>query len=162
MTLLESTALMTLDEYIRQYDSEDPFEIYDRVLKPLTPNVTIHQWVIRVLFRLLDPYCVAVQLGEVFTALTLDRQWMKGSHVPDLVIEVVSPGDSYTDLQNKVEHYLIDWVRLFWIIDPQRKTVSIYQGDRFTALRNADILSGGDVIPGFQVTLTHVFPAESA
>lgn len=46
--------------------------------------------------------------------------------VPFLVIEVVSPNDRYSEIDEKVEIYLQDGVKLIWIIDPQRRKVTIH------------------------------------
>ncbi len=188
--MLGATRLMTLQEAMARWEREGAFEVYDGEIKPLTPPVMIHQWVIRILFRLLDAHCAAHELGEVIQEITFvileQSQWVKGSRVPDisfisaarwveyigntpdwglkpllivpdLAIEVVSPGDSYADVQNKVDHYLNDGVRMLWVIDPQRATAGVYQGDRLAALKENDTLSGGDVVPGFSVALADLF-----
>ena len=51
--------------------------------------------------------------------------------VPDFVIELVSLSDlrsqRYEDLQNKMQEYLDNGVRLGWLIEPKAKTVEIYR-----------------------------------
>ncbi|GAB4523644.1 MAG: Uma2 family endonuclease [Anaerolineae bacterium] len=79
--------------------------------------------------------------------------------VPDLVVEVVSPTDLYTDVQNKVAHYLADGVQLIWVIDPTQKSAVVYQGDYFQTLTTEGTLDGGEVIPGLSVPLSEVFSA---
>jgi Uma2 family endonuclease len=189
----QTTQLMTFEEAVEKYNREGKFEIYDGEIKPLMPHLPLHQWVARLLFRLLDSHCVANRLGEVLYefafVLLEDSKWVKGSRVPDvmfysaarwaayteskpgwsikpltlipdLVIEVVSPTDSYTDIQNKVDHYLKDGVRLIWVVDPQRKSAGVFEGDKFMALTEQDTLSGGEVVPGFSVALSDVFKVE--
>ena len=79
--------------------------------------------------------------------------------VPDFVIEVVSPNDLYTELQQKVEVYQHDGVRLIWIVDPMRKKVVVYSGEQFFSLGAEDTLSGGDVLPDLQINLKDLFGA---
>jgi Uma2 family endonuclease len=79
--------------------------------------------------------------------------------VPDLVVEVVSPNDLYTDIQDKVDRYLADGVRLIWVIDPQRKRVSVYEGERHTTLGEDTALTAGDVIPDLSISLVDLFQA---
>jgi Uma2 family endonuclease len=79
--------------------------------------------------------------------------------VPDFVIEVVSPNDLYTELQQKVEIYQRDGVRLIWIVDPMRKKVAVYSGEQFTSLGAEDSLTGGNVLPDLQINLKDLFGA---
>ena len=77
--------------------------------------------------------------------------------VPDLAVEVVSPTDRYSGIQDKVEGYLDDGVRLVWVIDPQRRSVTTYRGNQHTALSAQDTLAGGDVLPGFEIKVSDLF-----
>jgi Uma2 family endonuclease len=49
--------------------------------------------------------------------------------VPDLVIEIVSPNDKISEMDEKIDAYLLDGVRLLWVIDPQRRKTVIYAPD---------------------------------
>lgn len=80
--------------------------------------------------------------------------------IPDLVVEVVSPNDLYTDIQNKVAHYLTDGVALIWVVDPNRKQVAVYSGKQFEQLGENDTLTGGDVIADLEIELKSVFSGE--
>jgi Uma2 family endonuclease len=79
--------------------------------------------------------------------------------VPDLVIEVVSPNDRYSEIQDKVDGYLADGVQIAWVFDPQRRKVVIHvaDSDQQTTLRENDTLTGGDVLPGFSVPIKSLF-----
>jgi Uma2 family endonuclease len=190
MSTIEHIEYLTLEAYARLYEQEGPFEIIDGERKPLMPPIALHGLMIRALFRLLDAYCAARELGEVITempyVLVYDSNWVKGSRVPDLMffaalrwkqyiamtdawegkpfvlvpdlaVEVVSPHDLYTDIQDRVDRYLDDGVRLIWVIDPQRKRVSVYEGERHTKLNENDSLSAGEVIPGISIPLFDLF-----
>ena len=83
---------------------------------------------------------------------------------PDFVIELVSPSDltnqRYEDLQNKMQEYLDNGVKLGWLIEPSAKTVEIYRaGEQVEILNNPRSLSGEDVLPGFTLELTEIFTA---
>ncbi|MDX2141222.1 MAG: Uma2 family endonuclease [Chloroflexota bacterium] len=74
--------------------------------------------------------------------------------VPDFVAEIISPNDSFSDVDEKVDVYLADGVRLIWIIDPQRRKAFFYTPDDDPQrLVGTGELSGEDVIPGFTVRL---------
>ncbi len=77
--------------------------------------------------------------------------------VPDLVVEVVSENDPYSDLNRKVKLYLKDGVQMVWVIDPKYRTVDMYRGSQQTSLSETDTLSGEDVIPGFEVQVARLF-----
>ncbi len=74
---------------------------------------------------------------------------------PDLVVEVVSPSDSWSDLEAKVEEYLNAGVKAVWVADPQRKTVTIFPERR--TLHEGDTLEGGEVLPGFSCPVKSFF-----
>lgn len=83
--------------------------------------------------------------------------------IPDLAVEVVSPNDNLWELDEKVDLYLADGVRLVWVIDPQRKKVSVYTpaAAPYTRqqinLKSGDMLTGGDIIPGFEIAVDAIF-----
>jgi Uma2 family endonuclease len=79
--------------------------------------------------------------------------------VPYLVAEVVSPTDKFSELDEKIDAYLADGVRLIWVIDPQRRKAIVYRPDaeQPTHLSGAGVLDGSDVLPGFQIALSALF-----
>lgn len=78
--------------------------------------------------------------------------------LPDLVIEVVSPNDLYSDIQSRVNRYLADGIRMVWVVDPRRKQVMVYDGGgHYATLGVGDALTGGDVLPGFTTALSELF-----
>jgi Uma2 family endonuclease len=79
--------------------------------------------------------------------------------IPDLAVEVVSPNDLYTDIQDKVARYTAVGVRLIWVVDPQRSRVTIYEGEHYRALGQDDTLTGGAVIPDLAIKLSELFKA---
>jgi Uma2 family endonuclease len=74
---------------------------------------------------------------------------------PDLAVEVVSPGDTWTEVEDKVEEYLSAGVKVVWVLDPKRKTVKVYPDEK--TLRENDTLDGGKVLPGFAVPVWRLF-----
>jgi Uma2 family endonuclease len=109
--------------------------------------------------RVPDVMFYAKQRWETYIAETEDWGSKPFIIVPDFVIEVVSPNDLYTELQQKVEFYQHDGVRLIWIIDPMRKKVAVYSGEQFFSFGAEDSLTGGDVLPDLQINLKDLFGA---
>jgi Uma2 family endonuclease len=78
---------------------------------------------------------------------------------PDLAVEVVSPGDSATDLDAKVQEYLLAGTRLLWLVHPGTRTVTAYRPDGTArVLREGDMLDAEGVIPDFRVPVQDLFP----
>ena len=77
---------------------------------------------------------------------------------PDLAIEVISPGDSYTEVKEKVMEWLDAGCRMVVTIDPRRRVVTVYRSRRdIEILTEDDTLSGGDVVPGWELPLSVLF-----
>jgi Uma2 family endonuclease len=80
--------------------------------------------------------------------------------VPDIVIEVVSPGSEQRDYEEKREDYLKAGVRLYWIFDPQSRSATLLtrRGDDWRAQK---LDESGTVktrlLPGFELKLADVF-----
>jgi Uma2 family endonuclease len=116
------------------------------------------------------------QLGKVFDSSTCfklangasrspDVSWIEQSRwdaltpqqkekfppiAPDFVLELMSPSDSLKDLQDKMQEYINNGVKLGWLIYPKKKQVEIYrQGQAIEVLTSPTILSGENVLPGF-------------
>jgi Uma2 family endonuclease len=80
---------------------------------------------------------------------------------PDLIVEILSPGNSRVEVQNKYELYQEYGVREYWVVHPTDCTLLIYtlldgkfipsklftSGDRITSI----------VLPGFELDLEEVF-----
>ena len=76
---------------------------------------------------------------------------------PDLVVEVLSPGDRPGETFGKIGDWLEGGVRLVWVIDPERRLARVYRQDGTeTYLAETDTLEGEDVLPGFACRLDFI------
>lgn len=76
---------------------------------------------------------------------------------PDLVVEVLSPSNTPHDMRVKVVNYLSVGT-VVWIVDPDRKLVEVYTPGQSVKKIGVDgVLDGGDVLPGFTVTVKDIF-----
>ncbi len=94
-----------------------------------------------------------------YERLPKDQPVPKKAHTvaPDLVGEVKSPSDRWMDLFTKLGEYLKAGVRVVVILDPAKRTVSVYRDDEQTVLREGDTLTLPDVLPGFSVSVARLF-----
>ena len=77
---------------------------------------------------------------------------------PDLAVEVVSPGDTYHEVETKVARYLEAGTQLVWIVRPRQKRVEVHRADGTSALLSLDEnLSGESVVPGFDLPVARIF-----
>ena len=76
---------------------------------------------------------------------------------PDLVAEILSPGDRAGEVLAKVADWLDAGTRLVWVIDPERVEAHIYRSDGTLSVLGADgSLDGADVLAGFTCPLREI------
>ncbi|MGK7901725.1 MAG: Uma2 family endonuclease [Hormoscilla sp.] len=93
-----------------------------------------------------------------WNALTREQQEKFLPFAPDFAIELRSPSDSLTALQEKMREYQENGTRLGWLIDRKNRQVEIYrQGEEKEVLENPATLSGEDVLPGFSLSLESIW-----
>jgi len=77
---------------------------------------------------------------------------------PDFVVELRSESDRLVDLQDKMQEYLDNGVRLGWLIDPLLKQVHIYKPERPPEVRSSiESLSDDEILPGFVLDLSTIW-----
>jgi len=81
-------------------------------------------------------------------------------YMPDLAVEVQSPGQSDRLMVDKANYYLAHGSKAVWIIYPDRRLVEVLTQDERHLLTQAQTLAGGSVLPGFSVLVKDLFPPE--
>ena len=82
---------------------------------------------------------------------------------PDLAVEVLSPGNSVGEMQRKLRDYFAAGVELVWYIDPATRTAKVYTSpEHCETLEAAQTLTGGTVLPGFELPLESLFAEAEA
>ncbi len=94
---------------------------------------------------------------ERWQALTSEQRQKFPSLAPDFVVELRSATDDLKPLQNKMQEYRENGVRLGWLIDPKAQRVEIYRAQAVEVLESPTTLSGEDVLPGFMLDLKDIF-----
>jgi Uma2 family endonuclease len=83
-----------------------------------------------------------------------EREWM--TRPPDIAVEVLSPGQSRTEMRAKVDLYRVFGIRSVWVIDPERRSIDIYEdGSRSTYTGDDPIHC--TVVPGLSLTVSGLF-----
>ena len=102
-----------------------------------------------------SPDTAFVQMGRL-PAEDLPAGWVPIA--PDLVVEVLSPDETYSMVAEKLADYFAGGTTLAWVIDPRRRGVEVHapgQAARWVAY--ADTLDGAPVLPEFTIPVAALF-----
>ena len=77
---------------------------------------------------------------------------------PDLAVEVLSDSNTEGEMRRKLQDYFTAGVRLVWYVDPRTRTAAVYTSpEQCTVFDENGVLTGGDVLPGFELPLRELF-----
>jgi Uma2 family endonuclease len=80
------------------------------------------------------------------------------SGAPDLAVEVVSPNDRFSEVEEKVADWLSAGARMVLIANPQGRTVTVRRSKREALiLSEGEVIEGGEVVPGWTLPVADVF-----
>ncbi len=80
---------------------------------------------------------------------------------PELIIEIVSPTDRWSDFRQKLEEYFSIGVERVWIIEPEDRVVLVYRSStESTRLTETDTLRGEGLLDGFIMPVADLFMQE--
>ena len=82
---------------------------------------------------------------------------------PDLMVEILSPGNSKREMKIKKELYAETGVREYWVVDPDHQTVTRFSFDEAGITTSNEIFFNDDVMPSlifpdFILKLVEIFP----
>ena len=77
---------------------------------------------------------------------------------PDLVVEVLSPGNTRAEMARKRLEYFTAGVRLMWIVDCDARSVAVYTSpSAVTVLGEDEMIDAGSILPVFNVKVSEFF-----
>ena len=174
------TRVMTADELLAMPDDGRRHELVRGELITMSPAGTRHGRVASRLMVSLTAFVNPKRLGEVFppdtgfviaqgpdTVRAPDVSFVSAERMvntekyfpgpPDLAVEVVSPNDTYSEVEAKVREYIAAGTRMVIVVNPRNETATITTPWGVTQLTAADTLTGGDVVPGWSLPLRELF-----
>ena len=186
-TRVKSSPTITAEEFLKMDLGEEAFELVEGEMIEMPPGSELHG---RVCFKValaLELFGARTGHGFVTTndsAVVTQRNpaTVRGADViyysnarrsesllsqtpssvpPDLVVEVVSPGNTAADLYRRISEYLSIGVGMVWIVHPVRRTLTIYRGGDDAmpiVLREDDALASLEELPGFEAKTADFFP----
>jgi Uma2 family endonuclease len=172
---------MSLAEFLQRPETKPAFELRQGVVSqkmpPSGPHGSIQLWFGAQVYNFAESLGLAQAFTE--TRLILDQDtyvpdvsvylWDRvpeDEHgdlpfyfttPPDIVVEVVSPGQTVRAQRDRCLELLGHGVRVAVLIEPQQRAIFIIRhGREIGPLREGDTIDLGDVLPGFQVAVTDV------
>ncbi len=160
------TGKLTYETYLELPETKQRYDIVDGVLQFMSPAPTVkHQSTIGRLHLALAPFVHERDLGEVYLSpcdIIISRKPLRTRQpdlfyvskarfgilrdqvegAPDLVVEILSPGNTAKHVQAKLEDYARLGVPECWILAPKSKTLEVL------FLANGKYRSAGSCSPG--------------
>jgi Uma2 family endonuclease len=178
------TKPVTADQLLEMPDDGYRYELIEGELRRMSPAGDEHGRVGMELAVPLGSHVKENKLGKVYLAETgfligtnpdtvrapdiafvrmeriKESPGLKGYRIgaPDLAVEVVSPGDTVSEVEGKVSEWLDGGALMVWVVSPKLHTVTVYRSlVDIVTLTEKDELNGGDVVPGFQIQVAEIF-----
>lgn len=174
---------VTAEELERMGERDFGFELVRGELIPVSPAGREHGALTAFLTAALDAFVRPRGLGRVYadTGFTLftNPDTVRGPDVsvvsrdrdlalkarrgfipgpPDLAVEIASSDKTPAQLSGKAADYLAAGARIVWIVDPETRCVAVHRPGQLTVtLSSEQALDGGDVLPGFSLSLSRLF-----
>jgi Uma2 family endonuclease len=180
-TSIQST---TADDLLRMPDDGFRYELVRGELIQMSPAGNKHGRFAANVTGSLTPYVKANKLGAVYAAetgfwLETDPDTVRAPDVafvsqkrldevgdvdgfwpgaPDLVVEVISPSDTYTEVEENFFEWLGAGARMVVVVNPRKRAVTVYRSlTDIKVLTEYDSLGGGDVVPGWTMAVKDLF-----
>ena len=74
---------------------------------------------------------------------------------PDLAVEILSPGNDFEDMMEKVDEYLAQGTKLVWVVICRRREVLVCTAQSKYIVK--DKLTAPELLPGFELPVPEVF-----
>ena len=82
--------------------------------------------------------------------------------IPDLCIEIQSPGDSPSEMRTKAAYYLANGAQQVWLLFTQKPLIEvIHAGGQTDFYLPGDTLTGGNLLPGFAIAVDDIYRVRS-
>lgn len=182
--MVTTVQLLTADDLLAMPDDGIRYELIDGELRKAAPAGSQHGRITHKIEIDLGRHVEANDLGVVFAAetgfrLRTDPDTVRAPDVafvakrryaqvgdmpgywpgaPDLAIEVLSPGDNYAEVEEKVFDWLDAGCRLVIVLNPRQRTATAYRSRASIRVHtDSETLDAGDAVPGWSFAVARAF-----
>ena len=180
---METRTLVTADELYRMSEDGNRYELVKGELISMAPTGGVHDYLRSRVDRIFGSHVESNDLGLIFagdtgvryesdpdTVMAADITFISKDRipegvpkgyltiVPDLLVEIVSPIDRVSDLEVKINAYLEAGVKMVVVLHPETKIIRVHRSTiDIETLTISDVLTCGDVLPGFSCKVSEIF-----
>ena len=176
---------ISADQLFAMPDDGNRYELVHGELRMMSPAGGEHGWIAMRIASRLDEQVEELGLGIVFAAetgfrISTDPDTVRAPDVafvrqdriesiddlkkfvplaPDLVAEVVSPNDTSSEVEAKVQMWINAGTRMVLVVDPATACIRVYRDTaKIAVFHEGDTVDASDVVDGWTLSVSAVFP----
>ena len=175
--------LVTAEEFARIPDDDQHYELVEGRVVRISPPGSRHGLLATRIAALLYQHVDAHRLGAVLTPagfrIATDPDTVREPDVafvraermpstgvpdgfwpgpPDLAVEIRSPSDRRAAISAKVRDYLARGVRIVWVVEPKKQTVTVHRRESPAVTLGMDEeIEAAEILPGFSCAVRRLF-----
>ena len=179
--MVSSTTKLTIEEFFELPEGDRPYELVDgQAIAKMSPKF-FHSRLQKTLLFILDSWAKNQGRVEPEWAIKLKRNGADWVPVPDLsyisynrlradwildeacpvapelVIEIISPGQGFGDLAEKATDYLQAGIAIVWLIDTKSQSITVFCPDTLPKTFRGTAALTDDLLPELEITPQQVF-----
>ncbi len=179
--MVSSSNKLTIDEFFALPEGDRPYEFVDGQAIPKMSPKFFHSRLQKTLLIILDSWAKNKGRVEPEWAIRLERNSRNWIPVPDLsytsynrlstdwildeacpvapelVIEIISPGQTLGDMTEKATDYLQAGVDRVWLVDTKSQSITVFYPDTLPKTFRGTSAIIDDLLPELEITAQHIF-----
>jgi Uma2 family endonuclease len=174
---------LTLEDFLALPEGETAYELINGAAIPKVSPKHFHSKTQKALLRILDDWCgdrgeVGIEWAVTLTRNEVDwvpvpdllyvsydrlsRDWHEDAPCPvppELVIEIISPGQSFGEMTEKATDYLATGVLRVWVLDAKAQSVTVFAPDALPKTYRGNAAIADALLPDLYLTAEQIFQA---
>ena len=179
--MVSSTNKLTIEEFFALPEGDQSCELVDGQAIPKMSPKFFHSAVQGALIILLNSWCqgkgriypewaIRLERNKVdwipipdltyISYARLDTDWILDEAcpvAPELVIEIISPGQTFGDMTEKATDYLQAGVDRVWLVDTKSQSITVFYPDTLPKTFRGTSAITDDLLPKLEITTQQIF-----